>query len=312
MNGFKIISYGYKVGETLVTNNDFNHLDTSDEWIRSRTGIITRYLAPASSANDLALAAVNKALAGQNLAKISLVIVATMSAKYVTPALSNEIITKFKLKGYGFDLNAACSGFIYALNTANALLKEGQALVVGVDKMSNLLDPNDRKTMPLFGDAACAFLIEKANLNYASYLKSIPDEVHILEGPKRVDMPLFKPAETRGYLEMNGQEVFKFALMAIKDVLSQLTYPYDLIIFHQANWRIIDYACKSLKIPKEKCYLNLTKYGNTSAASIPLALAEALETKEFRGAKRILLVGFGAGLSYGGIYFERGEEDVIK
>lgn len=304
--GIKILGIGSDVGDTLITNNDFKHLDTTDEWIKSRTGIESRYYALNKTTLDLAYNAAIGAIKDAKIDKklITHIIVATMTPDNFTPSLSQELVTKLGISAYALDINVACSGFIYALDLAKNILTNGYALVIGAEKISKILDFTDRSTCVLFGDAAGAIVIKKDNKYFHSYLKCIPDSNNILNAKGIKDEGLFQNTKEHGYLTMKGQDVFKFALNSIKDVINNLGNDFDYLILHQANLRIIDFASKYLNIDEKKIYINLNKYGNTSAASIPLVLQEMKEKNYFKANTKILLLGFGSGLSYGGILLE--------
>lgn len=303
--GIKVLGFGKALGDKLVLNDDFKHIDTSDEWIKTRTGIKSRYIAVNKTTTDLAYEAAIEAIKNSNINKndIKIVICATMTADYITPTVSNIISKKLDLNCYSFDINVACSGFVYALDIASKLLTDGYALVIGVDKPSKILDFNDRSTCVLFGDAASSCIIKKDdNIFYKSYLKTLNDNDNILycEGLKNNN--LFENKKDYGYLTMIGKEVFLFAINAVNDCIKNLGTEFDILVPHQANSRIIDYIKKTNKL--ENVYVNLEKYGNTSSASVGLALYDMYKNNVFKNKKRVMLVGFGAGLAYGAILLD--------
>ena len=214
-----------------------------------------------------------------------------------------------------FDINAACSGFIYALNVASSIVTSNNyknALVIGVEKLSNIIDFSDRSTAILFGDGAAACIIKNTNNNayFSCFSKTDVENVLYAKGITHNEL-LKNSTFTDYYLKMNGQEIYKFAIsasiLAMNDVLAKANLDINdisLIIPHQANIRIIDSIAKKLNLDHNKFYINVDKYGNTSAASVPIALDEAYEKKLIKKGDKVLLVGFGAGLTYAAAIFE--------
>ena len=299
MQGIKIINTGYQVPKHQLTNDDLSQMvDTNDEWIYSRTGIKKRHICQQETLIDLAYQASLKAIEGIDREQIGIVIVATMSSIYNTPSVACLIQKRLGLNQniVAFDLNAACSGFVYALSVGRALLKtqsQRYALIIGAEQLSSMIDWKDRSTCVLFGDGAGAVLIESHDQLYADY--------HGCEGNENVLYGLKKD-----YLHMEGREVFKFATkvlpLCIEKVLEKTSLTLDDIdyfIVHQANERIIRHVYKKMNIDPSKFYINVSEYGNTSAASIPLVLGEMNEKKLLKRGMKIVCVGFGAGLTYG-------------
>ncbi|MCL1847358.1 MAG: ketoacyl-ACP synthase III [Coriobacteriia bacterium] len=291
----------------VLTNNDLAQMvDTSDEWIRTRTGIATRHIAQEETTLSLAMQAAERALDaalanGVERERIGLVICATVSNEKRCPPLACLLQRDLGLRSnlLAFDLNAACSGFIYALIVAQKLVnRESCALIVGVETLSHLMDFTDRNTCVLFGDGAGAAVV--------SFTEAADSQ------------PLFWVAEAQGdedllyitdFIHMDGQGVFKFAVEAltrsIRAVAAQAQIgleEVDLFICHQANERIIASAAKRLGIPLERFFMNLERYGNTSAASIPIALDEALAAGALRTGAKTILAGFGGGMTAGAVY----------
>lgn len=311
-----ILATGRAFPKTSLSNRDLeNMVDTSDEWIRSRTGICSRFVSREESTADLAVQAVSSMFqnlpAGFDRSSVRYLICATVSADDSTPSCACRVQ---KLLGLdhpmlAFDVNGACSGFLIALQTAWSLLNEGErAVVIGTERISSLLDWNDRNTCVLFGDGAGAMLIEKkpGNNEPRFFSQTIPDERDLLSARK---------GET---LQMKGSGVFRFALQAFDTVYRNLCDQKegkafrmpDLIIPHQANRRIIESAAQKLGISMDRFYLNLDHTGNTSAASIPAAFDEALRSGRIHPGDDVLLIGFGAGLSMAGCSFRyRPESD---
>ncbi|MBM3844063.1 MAG: ketoacyl-ACP synthase III [Verrucomicrobia bacterium] len=313
MRSTVILGTGSHAPERVVTNNDLAlQVETSDEWIRTRTGIRERRLAsPATETSDLAVAAALPALAQAGLtpADIDLLIVATITPDTPVPACACHVQRKLGVPTHAacFDLNAACSGFIYALDTAAALLTSGRyrhALVIGAEKLSGIVDWQDRTTCVLFGDGAGAVVLgtsdEPGRGLLGTRLGGDGANVELLCVPPPV------PGERGPFLRMRGKEIFKLAVRAMDDaareILEQQGVRPDqvsLVIPHQANQRIIDAIAEYLELPPDRFFVNLDRYGNTSAASIPLALDEAHRAGRIRRGDLVLLVAFGAGLTYG-------------
>lgn len=302
MNGIEIISTGYATIENTLENAQLEQMvETSNEWIVSRTGIKRRHISHSSSA-QLAIEAAKKATQNQDLSKLALIIVATMTPENNTPSNACLVQSALGLNDQQmicFDLNGACSGYVYALKVAQSLLQENQyGLVIGSEQLSSIIDFQDRNTCILFGDGAAATVIQKSNKIFYSYLDSAGNEEVLY-------------AKRNDYLKMKGQDVFKFAIKAIPlsidHVLNQAKMTLediDYVICHQANERIIKHVYKKYQCPQDKFYMNLQEYGNTSAASIPLALAEMNEKGILKRGMKIILVGFGGGLTWGALLME--------
>ncbi len=317
-----ILGTGSYTPPRVLNNDELSHLlDTTDEWIRTRTGIHERHIAaPEVATSDLAVAAAQIALADAGLepADIDLLIVATVSPDQPMPATACLVQHKLGLSSTTacFDLNAACSGFIYSLDIASAMLATGRyrhALLIGAEKLSSLVDWQDRTTCVLFGDGAGAVVLgrsDERNIGLlGAKLGAFGENADLLEIPRGGSRAPLTP-ETIGarehYLKMKGKEVFKIAVRAMeeaaRDILEQHGFTADqvaCVIPHQANLRIIEAIAQYLQLPTERFYINVARYGNTSAASIPIALDEARRTGRIQRGDLILLVAFGAGLTYG-------------
>ena len=303
MTGIEIQGAGKALAQTLVTNDDLaKTIDTSDEWISSRTGILQRRFVAQESNADLAADAAAQALcaAGADKADIALCLVATFSADKCMPSTASSVAQSLGLAPdtICFDLNAACTGFLYALNTAYCLLAQHEgksALVIGSEVLSKLIDMEDRSTCMLFGDGAGAVVMRrKAHSPY-----------YFMGGRSEGLDALVCTAHERK-IRMDGQAVFRFAVdivpQCIEAVLQKANLKLDdirAIVCHQANKRILEAAARRLHTSTSKFFMNLQHYGNTSAASIPLALCELNADK----GDKIICVGFGAGLSYGAALF---------
>lgn len=313
MENVKIIGCGLAEAERCVTNTDLESVvETSDEWIASRTGIRSRRISITENTSDLAVRAAHEAIvdSGIDPHEIRIIIVATLSPDCVTPSCACLVQAALGLNDapvMAFDLNAACSGFLFALETAAALLKDdGCALVIGAETLSKILNWKDRSTCVLFGDGAGACIIRRdgnAEMNF--YSRSRGDTAHALWCRSRSLQPdLANVTEEKGYLEMNGREVFRFAIQAMPDAIRAVMQGepaenIDLLIPHQANLRILDYVSKKMNFPMEKMAVSLDRYGNTSSASVPIALAEAWRSGRIHENMTVVLVGFGAGFTWG-------------
>ena len=322
MQGLNILGFGYYLPKKKVINNDFiDHIDTTDEWIKTRTGINSRYLSEDENTSKLAYEAAIKAIKNANIdkEKIDLIIVATMTPDNFTPSTAcilQGLLGLTENKVMAFDINAACSGFVYSLNVAYSMLNSGIykcALVVGCETLSKIIDFTDRSTCILFGDGAGAVVatVSEDKKSYF-YTRSKYDEEKVLiaEGIS-LSNNMNNSVVTDHFLRMNGQEVFKFAINALEDGITEILKranktidDIDVIIPHQANLRIINNVSRKLKLESGKMYVNLDKYGNTSAASIAIALSEGFESGVFKRGMKVILVGFGAGLTWGAVYLE--------
>lgn len=311
----KIIGTGSALPQKVVTNADLAKMvDTSDVWITDRTGIKERRVADEKTAtSDLAALAAERAMKAANLAAadLDLIIVGTTSPDTLFPSVACTVQAKLQAaNAAAFDVSAACSGFNFALTVAANFIENGayrNILVIGADTLTKYLDWTDRGTCILFGDGAGAAVLTasadgsgviaswlKAEGNLGCYL--------IMPGGGSRD-----PEEKQGrFIKMDGKEVFKFAVRALEESIKAVldkaglsTSDIALFIPHQANIRIIDHVVKKYSLPKEKVFSNLQKYGNTSAASIPIALDEALAQGQIKAGDYIVLAGFGAGLTAG-------------
>jgi len=307
MNGLRLLGAGYALPKNVLTNDDMTkYVETSDEWITTRTGIRQRYFCgEGETTTTLAIEAARKALSDSGVAKeeIGCVIVATSSGEYAMPSTACLVHKALELNENipVFDLGAACAGFLYGVDTARAMLMAHggkYALVVGAEQMSQVLDMADRNTCVLFGDAAGAavFALEEG-AEYAYVCGTRGDMAIQVGGPRR-ELPM----------TMEGQNVFRFAVSTIPATVSALLEKtgktledVDWVVCHQANQRIIDASVRKLGVPAEKFYKNLDRYANTSAASVPLALAEMKESGKLVSGQRVIMCGFGGGLTWAGV-----------
>ena len=320
MNSVGIKGTGYYVPENVVTNFDLEKIvDTTDEWIRTRTGIEERrFASPDEATSDLSYKAALKAIEVAKIDKnqIDMIIVATCTPDYIAQGTSCLVQNKLGLTSIPcLDVNAACSGFIYGMSMAYSLVKSKiykNILVVGAETLSRIIDMQDRNTCVLFGDGAGAVIIGEVEEGYGILGLSLGAEGEddmILKVPaggtrKPNNEETIKNREN--FLIMKGKEVFKFAVTVLPkvtlDALEQSKLSANdlsMIFPHQANERIIEAASKRIEFPLEKFYMNLNRFGNTSAASIAIALGEALEKGLVKKGDNIALTGFGAGLTYG-------------
>ena len=315
MSGIKIRGTGRGLPERVLTNDDLaKKVDTSDQWIVSRTGIRQRRLCTEETHADLCAAAARAALerGGIRPEELGVCIVATMTPDTLVPSAACTMQRALGLScdTLCFDLNAACTGFLYALHTAECLLAAAPrkyGLVIGADVFSRVLDWSDRSTCILFGDGAGAAVVEwRAAWPSIGAVLGCHGSTELLycPGPGSRDDP---------YLSMEGQKVFKFALEAVPWCMDRVLERHgltaedvDVFVFHQANARIIDLVAKKYRIPPEKYYKNIECRGNTSAASIPIALSELEAAGRLPDGSRALLVGFGGGLTWGGALIEIG------
>lgn len=317
--GIQVISAGSYLPKLVVTNEMLSEfLDTSDEWITSRTGIKQRHIATDETTTDLGVKAARIALENSGLSKedINLVICATGTPDSCVPTVAANIKKELGIASApAFDMNTNCSSFVYAITVAESLMKNcnyKNALVIGVDVNSQILDWQDRSTAVLFGDGAGAVVLSNTENEgiMASHLNCIIDKDNALTCYNEIyETPFYKKENDKNLkVSMNGQAVLRFATRAFTDVLNAVVEKADispsdikLIVPHQANLRIIKAAAKKMNIGEDKIYVNIDKASNTSAATIPIALHEALEKNLIKRGDIILFAAFGAGLSSGAV-----------
>lgn len=318
----QIVGWGYQVPDKVITNHDLEQIvDTSDEWIRTRTGISERRVAarPTETTATLAVAAARKALEVADIhpSRVDLIICATSSPEHIFPATASIVQDALGANRAGaFDLSAACSGFVYGLSMARGHILAGDAeyvLVIGSETLSRIVDWTDRNTCVLFGDGAGAVLVAASDVPggiTATELGSDGSGADVLTVPAGGSaMPTSLETVSNGshFMKMDGKAVFRFAVRVMADATQRVMQragmtvdDVDMVIPHQANLRIIlNSVQRQLHIPEEKIFLNLQKYGNTSTASIPIALCEAIREERIRPGDNLIFVGFGAGLSWG-------------
>ena len=327
MPGIFIAGTGSYQPKQVVKNDDFTFIETSDEWIRTRTGISERRVTDGETTTDLAIKASMAAIADAGLhpEDIDMIIASTVTADTITPSLSCLVSA-----GIGHtripcvDINCACTGFVNALDLAyRYLVTDGakNVLVVCSELLSKLTDYDDRSTCVLFGDGAGAAVVQKSDKFYASYLSSdgnsagslfanaVPLDNRFLKTAAKQDERFAKGREH--YLWMDGKEVYKFAVNALPEAvlgalhkLDMTPEDLDIIVPHQANIRIVQTAAHRMGVPMEKMLTNIDRYGNTSSASIPMCLDEFYRAGKIKRGDKIAVVGFGGGLTYGAAVFE--------
>lgn len=319
----KITGVATYVPPRVATNSDLEKIvDTSDEWIRTRTGIRERhYVDPGVAASHLGTEAARKVLAarGLNASEIDMIVVASVTPDMMFPATACLIQNNLgATKAWGFDLSAACSGFVYALTVGSQFVGAGthkKVLVIGSDVMTSILDFKDRATCVLFGDGAGAVLVEPA----ASDSEGIIDFAHDVDGSGGCN--LYMPAggslhpasqetveKRMHYVHQEGQQVFKYAVRRMSELACQIlerngfsTRDLALVVPHQANLRIIRAMQERLGVDDSKILINIDRFGNTTAATIPLGLTDALEQKRLRRGDLVLLIAVGAGYTTGAV-----------
>jgi 3-oxoacyl-[acyl-carrier-protein] synthase-3 len=317
----QIIGWGYAVPEKVITNHDLEQIvETSDEWIRSRTGIEERRVAadPNETTATLAATAARRALEVADLhpSKLDLIICSTSSPEHVFPSTASIVQDAIGAENAGaFDLSAACSGFVYGLSMARGHILAGDAeyvLVLGAETLSRVVDWTDRNTCVLFGDGAGAVLVAASQVPggiIATELGSDgsgADLLTIPAGGSAMPASLETVSSGNHFIKMDGKAVFRFATRVMADATKAVmeragmtVEDVDLVIPHQANLRIVQNSVlKQLKVPEDKVFVNLQKYGNTSTASIPIALCEAIQAGKVKPGDKLVFVGFGAGLTW--------------
>jgi 3-oxoacyl-[acyl-carrier-protein] synthase-3 len=327
ISGIKILGTGSSAGSKRVDNADLAELGCDPDWIFQRSGIRSRFhVAEGEATSDLAIAAAENCLAAANVDRsaIDLIIVATVTPDHLTPSTACIVQAHLGCTAAAMDLNAACSGFIYGLVVASQFVKSGcsrTALVIGAETLTNIMNPADKKTYPLFGDGAGAVLISadtnadrKSMSGILAYRLAsegkLGDALLIPGGGSRLPISQNVLDQKLHYLTMDGRSVFKWAVRLIPEIVGEMLFraqlaleDIDLFIPHQANQRIIDAAVEGLGIDREKVFVNLDRYGNTSAASIPIAMAEAVRAGRIEPGSNVLMVGFGGGLTWGSCLF---------
>lgn len=318
----EIVGSGCAFPERIVTNHDLEKfIDTSDEWIRTRTGIEERRIADRQKgettltfAHQASLRALE--MAGIQAADLDLIIVGTVTPDTVMPCTANQLQAKLgAIRGFSFDLQAACSGFLYGFSIADQYIRTGMiehALIVGGEILSSITNWRDRSTCVLFGDGAAGVVLKRTTQANSCIIATklfsdgrLGEILNIPHGYGKVPPHASEYRHDQHKIQMRGNELFKVAVRSMVDAATQIlwdnhlkTEDIDFFIFHQANLRIIEMCVKSLNVPKEKTWLNLQKYGNTSAATLPSCLDEAWRSGRVKKGDLILMVTFGGGLTW--------------
>ncbi len=309
------------VPEQIVTNEDLSHIvDTNDEWISSRTGIKRRHLSTGENTSQFCINTGKKLLdkTGTNAEDIDLIIVATITPDYATPSVSCQVQKALGCtNAFAFDISAACSGFVYSLSIADKYIRSGlyqKVLVFGAETLSKIVNWTDRNTCVLFGDGGGGALLEPVekggivaeDLHARGDDEALTGRHHVVENMVCTHIEKGYP-----YLIMDGRAIFNFATKvvpkSVNKILEKTGFTLDdikYIVPHQANSRIIDIVARKLKTDIDKFYINVEEYGNTSAASIPIALSEMSEKGLLKKGDRIIITGFGAGLTWGSMLIE--------
>lgn len=314
----EIIGHGHYLPAKVLTNDDLSKMvETNDEWISTRTGIKQRHIVTDELTSDMAVAAARKAIdsAGISVEDVELVICATVTPDNTTPAVSAKIGGKLGVKSGTptFDISAACSGFVYALTMADNMIRLGQvkcAVVIGAESLSKIVDWTDRNTCVLFGDGAGAVVLRACEGNGDKTDTGILSTRIYSDGSHYESLKStggVSSTQTAGVIYMDGKEVFKYAInslsQAAEDVMADAgvkAEDIDLLIPHQANIRIINGVGQKLGLPEEKVVVTVNNHGNTSAASIPLAISESFESGKIKKGDLVVLTAMGAGFTWGG------------
>lgn len=319
----KVSGFGYALAKRKLTNDEIAQVvDTNDEWITSRTGIKSRYISEVENTSVLGARAAKKALDDAGVAKeeIDVIVCATFTPDHLTPSCACLIQEQLGLNNaslMAFDINAACSGFLYALQTAHAYIQSNMAnhiLVIGSEVISKYLDWEDRSTCIIFGDGAGAIVLSASEERHAMYHYARSKGDHegvILASSPKPRCALTPPVHHTSYVQMEGKATFRFAVSAMQesilDVLRQANVSIediDWVIPHQANKRIITHVMKQASLRDDQVFMNIDEVGNTSAASIPIALAQMSEQGLLKPGMKLVLSGFGAGFTWAGCYIE--------
>jgi 3-oxoacyl-[acyl-carrier-protein] synthase III len=320
-----ITAVGHYTPEKILTNADLETMvETNDEWIRTRTGIRERRIMEKGASSDMAVKAIEHLLSRRKItaAEIDVIIVATVTPDMFFPATACIIQQKIgATKAWGFDLSAACSGFLFALTTGAKLVESGayaKVVVVGTDKMSSIVDYTDRNTCILFGDAAGAVLLEPSSedgygiIDNKFYVDGAGGQYLCMTGGGSLNPPSHQTVDKKmHYIFQDGKNVFKLAVKGMADVSAEILERNGLkgddiswLVPHQANLRIIDATADRMGIRRDQVMINIDKYGNTTAATIPLCLSEWWECGKLRKGQNIVLAAFGAGYTWGATYIK--------
>lgn len=310
----KITCTSRYVPENAVSNQQLSTMmDTSDEWIASRTGIRSRNIVTNENTSDLCIKVAEQLLtkSGREASDLDFILVATMTPDYGTPSVACQVQGSLSAdNAFAFDISAACSGFVYALSMGEKLIRTGKKLgmIIGGETLSKVLDWNDRSTAVLFGDGAAGVLLEVSEDNHFLNEKLQSDGKRaksLMSGYVQNKSPFYtRNTEGNPYLQMAGRDIYDFSLSDVTNNLKEIVEAdVDYLLLHQANKRIIEKIAKKIKVPREKFLTNMEHNGNTSAASIPLLLDESVEQGilQLGSNQKIVLTGYGGGLTWGSI-----------
>lgn len=320
MTTIRIVGTGSCLPKQVVTNDDLSKImDTSDEWISSRTGIKERHLVINETTAEMSAEAAKQALleAGMKAEELDLIILGTVSGDHVTPSTACEVQSKIgAVNAVAFDINAACSGFMFAMNTAYAYIQSGiyqNALIIGAETLSKIMDWTDRSTCVLFGDGAGAAVVKADETGLIRFVQNSDGaKGMVLACQNRLNNnPLVENSKDLHYVDMDGQEVYKFAVSTVPASINQVLEEAGLTVsdikyflLHQANMRIIQSVAKRLKADPDKFPTTLEHYANTSAASVPILLDEVNKKGMLQKGDKLVLAGFGGGLTWSAAVLE--------
>ena len=319
----KISAFAHYAPESVLTNDDLSNIvDTSDEWIKPRTGISSRHISSGENTSDICTKIAESLLekSGLDPLDIDLIIVGTISPDYASPSVACLVQGNIGAdNAFAYDLSAACSGFVYALSTADKFIKSGQyknIMVIGAEVMSKLIDWRDRSTCVLFGDGGGGVILtpqENPGGIICEELKAKgKDGLSLTVNQRQAENTCYKPNEKDNrYLYMDGKMIFNFATKVVPSSISNILDMANItiddvkyIVPHQANSRIIDIIARKLKCSIDKFYININSYGNTSAGSIPIALSEMADKGLLEKGDKVIITGFGGGLTWGSMLIE--------
>ncbi len=328
-----ITAVGHYVPDKILSNADFERMvDTTDEWIRTRTGISERRVLEHGATSDMAAGAIAMLLKNRGITaeEIDVIVVATISPDMFFPSTACLVQQKIGAKkAWGFDVSAACSGFIYSLVIGSQFIEAGtykRVVVVGADKMSSIIDYSDRNNCILFGDAAAAVLLEPTHdlsigiLDHILYADGSGERFLHMKGGGSLHPSTHETVDKKmHYLYQDGKAVFKVAVVGMADVSAEIIHrnnltgkDIDWLVPHQANLRIIDACAERMGLEKSKVMVNIDRYGNTTAATIPLCLSEWWHNGKLRQGQRIVLASFGAGYTWGSVLVKWSASDSVR
>lgn len=318
-----ITAVGHYVPEKVLTNRDLEKMiDTNDEWIRARTGIRERRILEGGATSDLCVGAIKDLMTHRRIdpEEIEIIIIATISPDMFFPSTACLVQQRIGAKkAWGFDVSAACSGFLYALVTGAQFIESGKyskVLVVGADKMSSIVDYTDRNTCIIFGDAGAAVLLEPSDdpsyglIDHRLYSDGSGGDFLCMKGGGSLNPPTHETVDKKmHYIFQDGKAVFKVAVIGMADVSAEIMdrnkltgKDVDWLVPHQANLRIVDATADRMGLDRSKVMINIDKYGNTTAATIPLCLSEWWQCGKLKRGHKIVLASFGAGYTWGAAY----------